>query len=106
VKAPKQIERVDHRAFADAEPATADDEAGPMIASSEMSFPSLRSAHVFSDEFAAATQKRQPRIRSAVVTVGLGAHRGIPLVGRDEWPLSWWWPPDTCLRECRPPRRC
>ena len=33
-------------------------------------------------------------------------NRGIPLKGRDEWPLSWWWPLDTCLRGCRPPRRC
>jgi hypothetical protein len=78
-----------------------------MIASSGMSFPSLRSAHVFSDEVGSSHAKSDNQGFGRLLSLwGWVLNRGIPLVGRDEWPLSWWWPLDTCLRECRPPRRC
>lgn len=99
---------------------------GPMIVSSEMSFPSMRSAHVFSDEFGSSHAKSDNqglgRLLDAItisaslqlktdVDAGLSLwgwvlNRGLPFVARDEWPLPWWWPLDTCLRGCRPPRRC
>src|ERR1700722_19390621 len=65
---------------------------GPMIASSEMSFPSLRSAHVFSDEVGSSHAKSDnQRFGRLLDVITMCA-----FVERDEWPLSWWWPLDTC----------